>query len=74
MIGQIPARCRSATIFGSVCDQDSVMEFGFNATQLMQQTVYSDRLPSFAVFYVIIAHVLRCSDFDKERTRRYEDV
>ena len=30
VIGQIPARCRSATSFGvgSVCDQDSVMEFG----------------------------------------------
>jgi len=26
--GQIPARCRSATSFGLVCDQDSVMEFG----------------------------------------------
>jgi len=30
MIGQIPARCRSATSFGPVCDQDSVMEFGLN--------------------------------------------
>ena len=30
MIGQIPARCRSATSFEPVCDQDSVMEFGFN--------------------------------------------
>jgi len=30
MIGQIPTRCRSATSFGPVCDQDSVMEFGFN--------------------------------------------
>jgi len=30
MIGQIPARCMSATSFGPVCDQDSVMEFGFN--------------------------------------------
>jgi len=29
-LGQIPARCRSATSFGPVCDQDSVMEFGFN--------------------------------------------
>jgi len=29
MIGQIPARCRSATSFGRVCDQDRVMEFGF---------------------------------------------
>ena len=28
VIGQIPARCRSATSFGPVCDQDSVMEFG----------------------------------------------
>jgi len=40
MIGQIPARCRSAanlgqsdlsaTSFGPVCDQDSVMEIGLN--------------------------------------------
>jgi len=29
VIGQIPARCRSATSFGPVCDQDSAMEFGF---------------------------------------------
>jgi len=29
VIGQIPARCRSATSLGPVCDQDSVMEFGF---------------------------------------------
>jgi len=29
MIGQIPARCRSATSLGPACDQDSVMEFGF---------------------------------------------
>jgi len=29
MIGQIPARCRSATSFEPVCDQDGVMEFGF---------------------------------------------
>jgi len=29
VIGQIPARCRSAISFGPVCDQDSVMEFGF---------------------------------------------
>jgi len=29
VIGHIPARCRSATSFGPVCDQDSVMEFGF---------------------------------------------
>jgi len=28
--GQIPARCRSATSFGPVCDKDSVMEFGLN--------------------------------------------
>jgi len=27
MIGHIPVRCMSATIFASVCDQDSVMEF-----------------------------------------------
>jgi len=32
VIGQIPARCRSATSLGPVCDQDSVMEFGFYAT------------------------------------------
>jgi len=30
MTGQIPARCRSATSLGPVCDQDSVMEFGLN--------------------------------------------
>jgi len=30
MIGQIPAHCKSATSFGPVCDQDSVMEFDFN--------------------------------------------
>ena len=30
VIGQIPARCRSATSLGPVCDQDNVMEFGFN--------------------------------------------
>jgi len=29
VIGQISARCRSATSLGPVCDQDSVMEFGF---------------------------------------------
>jgi len=29
-IGQIPASCRSATSFGPVCDQDSVVEFGLN--------------------------------------------
>jgi len=29
VIGQIPARCKSATSLGPVCDQDSVMEFGF---------------------------------------------
>ena len=29
VIGRIPARFRSATSFGRVCDQDSVMEFGF---------------------------------------------
>jgi len=29
VIGQIPARCRSATSLGPVCDQDSVTEFGF---------------------------------------------
>jgi len=28
MTGQIPVRCRSATSFEPVCDQDSVMEFG----------------------------------------------
>jgi len=28
VIGQIPVRCRSATSFGPVCDQDSVTEFG----------------------------------------------
>ena len=28
MIGQIPARCRSATSFGPFCDKDSVIEFG----------------------------------------------
>ena len=28
MTGQIPARCRSATSFGPVCDQYSVTEFG----------------------------------------------
>jgi len=28
VIGQIPSRCRSATSFGPVCDEDSVMEFG----------------------------------------------
>jgi len=28
-IGQIPARCRSATSFEPGCYQDSVMEFGF---------------------------------------------
>jgi len=32
VISQIAARCRSATSFVPVCDQDSVMEFGFNAT------------------------------------------
>jgi len=31
MIGQIPARCRSATTLEPVCDQESVMEFGFYA-------------------------------------------
>jgi len=30
VIGQFPARCRSATSLEHVCDQDSVMEFGFN--------------------------------------------
>ena len=30
MIGQIPARCRSATSFGPVCEQDSVTEFGLD--------------------------------------------
>ena len=30
VIGQVPARCRSATSLGPVCDQDSVMAFGFN--------------------------------------------
>ena len=34
VIGQIPARCRSATSVGPVCDQDSVMEFGFNQTDM----------------------------------------
>jgi len=29
VIRQIPARCRSATSLGPVCDQDGVMEFGF---------------------------------------------
>jgi len=28
VIGQIPVRCRSATIFGPVCDRESVMELG----------------------------------------------
>ena len=32
VIGQIPARCRSATSFGSVRDQDSLIEFGFYMT------------------------------------------
>jgi len=31
VIGQISARCRSATSLGPVCDQDSVMEFDFYA-------------------------------------------
>jgi len=30
MTGQIPARCRSATSFGPVCNQNSVIEFGLN--------------------------------------------
>jgi len=30
MIGQIPARCMSATSLGPVCDQDSVKEFGLD--------------------------------------------
>jgi len=30
LIGQTPARCRSATSLGPVCDQDSVMEFGLS--------------------------------------------
>jgi len=34
VIGQIPARCRSATSLGPVCDQDSVMEFGFKGEQI----------------------------------------
>jgi len=29
VIGQIPACCKSATSLGPVCDQDSVMKFGF---------------------------------------------
>jgi len=33
VIGQIPARCRSATSFGPVCDQSSVMEFGLYTTK-----------------------------------------
>jgi len=32
VIGQIPARCRSATRLGLVCDQDNAMEFGSNKT------------------------------------------
>jgi len=34
MIGQIPARCWSATSLGPVCDQDSVMEFGLKMALL----------------------------------------
>jgi len=35
VIGQIPARCRSATSLGPVCDQDSgVIEFGFKRAGL----------------------------------------
>jgi len=37
MIGQIPARCSSATSLGPVCDQDSVMEF--NTMQPVVQPV-----------------------------------
>jgi len=32
-LGQVPARCRSATSFGPVCDQDSEMEFGLNRSR-----------------------------------------
>ena len=39
MIGQIPARCRSATSFGLVYDQNSVMEFGLY--QLQRKSTHS---------------------------------
>jgi len=32
MIGQIPARCRSATSFEPVCNQDSITEFGLKSS------------------------------------------
>jgi len=38
MIGQIPARCRSATSLGPVCDQDSVVEFGINSSIFVVHT------------------------------------
>ena len=41
VIGQIPARCRSATSLGPVCDQDSVMEFGFNEAQRYARVVHA---------------------------------
>jgi len=37
MIDQIPARCRSATSFGPVCDRDSVMEFGLYQLAIVPQ-------------------------------------
>jgi len=42
MIGQIPARCRSATSFGPVGDQDSVglMEFGLYRSIFSNNSVY----------------------------------
>ena len=37
LASQISARCRSATSFGPVCDQDSVMEFGLNLAYTEKQ-------------------------------------
>jgi len=54
VIGQIPACCRSATSFGPVCDQDSVMEFGlytFHAHCLVT-LVHNKLITTIQIYYL----------------------
>ena len=68
--GQIPARCRSATSFGPVCDQDSVMEFGFYYTSLIGRVIHrlsngdiSDSLEYRLSFFSPIANLFKMRSF-----------
>jgi len=59
MIGQIPARCRSATIFGPVCYLDTVIEFGLKGVLCAANARVSQ---SCAQFYLLHQLQRTCMD------------